>query len=49
MTAGSEARARCAECDRIKQAGREAVATGEIERSMTLATLMGVHLRKAHG
>ncbi len=49
MTVESETRPRCAECDRIKQAGREAAAMGDIDRSVTLATLMGVHLRKAHG
>ncbi|WP_414169375.1 hypothetical protein ACMATS_27115 [Streptoverticillium reticulum] len=49
MTAEPEAGGRCAECDRIKQARREAAAVGDIERSVALTTLMGVHLRRAHG
>ncbi|MCC3774516.1 hypothetical protein [Streptomyces sp. UNOB3_S3] len=47
MTPGGE-RGRCAGCDRIKRARREATARGDAEGMARAATLMGLHQRETH-
>lgn len=39
---------RCAKCDGIKTARREATERSDIQKMIALTTLMGVHQREAH-